>query len=102
MSIYLKLICIIFKKEKSSHTKEDGKHLISLTWEKEKNANELFPARTRALVPPGVLRCARHFPCTQRFLQAGPPWHCLPRENSKSGMGDLWGHERHCCYPMVS
>lgn len=62
---------------------------------KKKKASELFPARTRALVLSGVLRCAQYFPYIQRFLHRGLPWHCLPRKHSELVMGSLWGHERH-------
>lgn len=60
---------------------------------KEKRANELFPARTRALVLSGELRYAQYFPYIQRFLCRGLPWHCLPREHSELATGNLWGHE---------
>lgn len=60
MSIYLKLIYIIFKKEKSSHTKkEDGKHLISLTWEKGKKCKEAISSQDSCS---GSSRCVKVCP----------------------------------------
>lgn len=95
VSSWVFILNVFFRKKKKRRNqtthqkkkKKNGKHFISFsfTWEKgKKNANKLFPARTRALVLPGVLRCAQHFPCTQRFLRRGLPWHCLPREHSES------------------
>lgn len=55
-SIYLKLI-FFFKTEKSSHTKkENGKHLISLTWEKEKKCKRAISSQDSC---PGSSRCVK-------------------------------------------